>query len=412
MGAAIDCPVRPRDDTATRVQMGDIVRVFDDALRETSVLTRAQHEVLVALIRCRTAALGGHLAVCDTCGHATPVYNSCRNRHCPTCQSLDQHRWLEARRERILPTRYFHVVFTLPEALREIVRYNRTALFAMLFRAASQTLLALARDPGRLGALPAITMVLHTWTRELLFHPHIHAVVSAGGLSPDGNHWVPTKGDYLFPVKVLAKLFRGKLRALLIEGLASGAVTLPPNTAPDVLDQLRTALYRTDWVVYARAPFGGAEQVYAYLGRYTHRVGISNSRIRTMDEHGVTFATKGGRECTLSGVEFLRRFVDHVLPKGFTRIRHYGLLAPCHATTTLERARVLLTPMMTATTTATVAPGATRARSESASPTWVERLLALTGIDADRCSRCGTGRLVRWPLDDRPTPSRSPWDTS
>ena len=179
-----------------------------------------------------------------------------------------------------------------------------------------------------------------------------------------------------------------------------------------MLDQLRTALYRTDWVVYAKAPFGGAEQVYAYLGRYTHRVGISNSRIRTMDEHGVTFATKGGRECTLSGVEFLRRFVDHVLPWGFTRIRHYGLLAPCHATTTLERARVLLTPMMTATTTATVAPGATRASAESASPTWVERLLALTGIDADRCSRCGTGRLVRWPLDDRPTPSRSPWDTS
>jgi hypothetical protein len=242
VGAALDCPERPRDDTTTRVQMGDLVRVFADALRETCALTSAQHEVLIALSRCRTAALGGHLAVCDTCGHATPVYNSCRNRHCPTCQSLDQHRWLEARRERILPTRYFHVVFTLPEALREIVRYNRTALFAMLFQAASQTLLALARDPRRLGALPAITMVLHTWTRELLFHPHLYAVVSAGGLSPDGARWVPTKGDYLFPVKVLAKLFRGKLRAALIEGLASGAVTLPPNSTPDVLDQLRTAL--------------------------------------------------------------------------------------------------------------------------------------------------------------------------
>ena len=162
MGVAVDCPERPRDDTATRVQMGDIVRVFGDALRGTSALTSAQHEVLVALARCRTAALGGHLAVCDACGHATPVYNSCRNRHCPTCQGLDQHRWLEARRERILPTRYFHIVFTLPEALRAIVRYNREALFAMLFRAASQALLALARDPRRLGALPAITMVLHT----------------------------------------------------------------------------------------------------------------------------------------------------------------------------------------------------------------------------------------------------------
>jgi len=264
MGLAIDCPVRPRDDTVSRLRLGDIVRVFADALRETSVLTSAQHEVLFALARCRTAALGGHLAVCDHCGHATPVYNSCRNRHCPTCQSLDQHRWLESRRARILPTRYFHVVFTLPEALRAIVRHNPTALFAMLFHAASQTLLALARDPRRLGALPAITMVLHTWTRELLFHPHIHAVVSAGGLSLDGTRWVPTKGDYLFPVKVLAKLFRGKLRAALVEGLASGTVTLPPNSAPDVLDQLRTALYRTNWVVYAKAPFGGAEQVYAY----------------------------------------------------------------------------------------------------------------------------------------------------
>ena len=410
MGAAVDCLERPRDDTATRVQMGDIVRVFADALRETSALTSAQHEVLVALARCRTAALGGHLAVCGTCGHATPIYNSCRNRHCPTCQGLDQHRWLEARRERILPTRYFHVVFTLPEALRAIVRYNREALFAMLFRAASQTLLALARDPRRLGALPAITMVLHTWTRELLFHPHLHAVVSAGGLSPDGARWVPTKGGYLFPVKVLAKLFRAKLRAALIEGLASGAVTLPPSSAPDMLDQLRTALYRTDWVVYAKAPFGGAEQVYAYLGRYTHRVGISNARLRAMDERGVTFATKGGRECTLSGVEFLRRFVDHVLPRGFTRIRHYGLLAPCHATSTLERARVLLTPTPSTTKPTAVGSGDAVPSVEGAPPTWVERLLALTGIDADRCARCGVGRLVRHPLDGRPTPSS--WDTS
>lgn len=389
--------------------MGDIARAFGDALRETSALTSAQHAVLTALTRCRTAALGGHLAVCDHCGHATPVYNSCRDRHCPTCQGLDQRRWLEARRERILPTRYFHVVFTLPDALRAIVRHHRTALFAMLFEAASQTLLALSRDPRRLGGLPAITMVLHTWTRELLFHPHLHAVVSAGGLSPDGARWVPTrgKGTYLFPAKVLARLFRAKLRALLIEALASGAVTLPPTSAPDVLDQLRTALYRTDWVVYAKAPFGGAEHVYAYLGRYTHRVGISNARLRTMDERGVTFATKGGRECTLPGVEFLRRFVDHVLPKGFTRIRHYGLLAPCHATTTLERARALLTPM---TTVGAGAVGASSLSAEPMPPTWVERLMALTGIDADRCVRCGLGRLVRQPLDGRPTPSS--WDTS
>jgi hypothetical protein len=251
-------------------------------------------------------------------------------------------------------------------------------------------------------------MVLHTWTRELLFHPHIHAVVSAGGLSPDGTRWVPTKGDYLFPVKVLAKLFRGKFRALLIEGLTSGAVTLPPNSGHDVLDQLRTALYRTDWVVYAKAPFGGAEQVYAYLGRYTHRVGISNARLRAMDERGVTFATKGGGQCTLSGVDFLRRFVDHVLPKGFTRIRHYGLLAPCHATTTLERARALIAPRTMAA--ATSPPDATSAQAESQPPTWIETLLELTGIDAGRCPRCGDGRMIRQPLDEAPGPPRR--DTS
>ena len=312
------CPALPSQD-GERLQMGDIVRAYVDALRETSALTTAQHEVLRALARCRTAALGGQLAVCEACGYSSPVYNSCRNRHCPTCQSLDQHRWLQARRERILPTRYFHVVFTLPEALRSIVRYNRGAPFTRMFQAASQTLLALAKDPRRLGAMPAITMVLHKWTRELLFHPHLHAVVSAGGLSTDGTRWVSTRGKYLFAVKVIAKLFRGKLRAALIEGLASGDIALPPDSPPDVLDQLRPALYRTDWVVYAKAPFGRAEQVYAYRRRYTHRVGISNARLRTMDERGV-----------------------NVLPKGFTRIRHYGLLAPCHATTTLEDARTLI----------------------------------------------------------------------
>ena len=391
--------------------MGDVVRAWGDTLRKTSALTSAQHEVLRVLARCRTAALGGHLAVCDHCGHATPVYNSCRNRHCPTCQSLEQHRWLEARRARILPTRYFHVVFTLPQELRAIVRHNREALFARLFGAASQTLLALAKDPRRLGAIPAITMVLHTWTRELLFHPHLHAVVSAGGLSPEGSRWVPTQGNYLFPVKVLARLFRGKLRAALIDGLASGAIELPPDSAPDVLDQLRLVLYRTDWVVYAKAPFGGAEQVYAYLGRYTHRVGISNARLRAVDDEGVTFATKKGGQLTLSGVEFLRRFVDHVLPKGFTRIRHYGLLAPCHATTTLERARALLappTPVAPTTEPSHTTPGGT----PSPPPTWVERLQALTGVDAGQCSRCNVGRLARRPLDEASPASASGWDTS
>ena len=286
-------------------------------------------------------------------------------------------------------------MFTLPEALRAIVRYNREALFAMLFQAASQTLLALCRDPRRLGATPAITMVLHTWTRELLFHPHIHAVVSAGGLSPDGARWVPIRGDYLFPVKVLAKLFRGKFRAALMEGLSSGKITLPPDSPPGALQRIDAAC-KTPWVVYAKAPFGGAEQVYSYLGRYTHRVGISNARLRTMDERGVTFATRDGGQCTLSGAEFLRRFVDHVLPKGFTRIRHYGLLSASHATTTLEHARSLLSPPPPSSPPAATASPA----PQQPKPTWIERLLALTGVDVRRCPRCETGHLVRHPLSE------------
>ena len=280
MSSDVDCPARA-DLAGRRVQMGDIARAYGAALRATSTLTPAQHRVLDALERCRTAALGGHLAVCDTCGHVTTVYNSCRNRHCPTCQNFDQYRWIEQRRERILPTGYFHVVFTLPEGLRALVQYNREALFAMLFAAASQTLLTLARDPRHLGAIPAITMVLHTWTRELQFHPHVHAIVSAGGLSLDDTKWIPSSANYLFPVKVTSKLFRLKFRAALIEALGSNAVRLPCDAPPDVLDRLRDAL-RSNWVVYAKAPFGGAENVYRYLGRYTHRVGISNARILSM----------------------------------------------------------------------------------------------------------------------------------
>jgi hypothetical protein len=387
-----DACIAPARVTPTRVQMGDIVRAYGDALRATSALRSEQHEVLAALARCRTAALGGHLAVCAGCGHKTPVYNSCRNRHCPTCQNLDEHRWLEARHARILPTRYVHVVFTLPEVLRPIVRANARVLYAMLFEAASQTLLTLAKDPRRLGALPSITMVLHTWTRELLFHPHLHAVVSAGGLSPDGARWITKKGAYLFPVKVMAKLFRGKFRALLLAALTKGTVTLPEACGPNVLNDLRRALLATRWVVYAKAPFGGAAQVYAYLGRYTHRVGISNARLRTVDARGVTFATKKGREIALPGEEFLRRFMEHVLPKGFTRIRHYGLLAASHATTTLERARVLLTP------TPTVAPTAVIPTATPAPSSWQERLQRISGHDATRCAHCGMGHVMRVPL--------------
>lgn len=376
-------------DAVSRVQVGDIARAFGAALRGSCALSSEQHAVLRAIERCRTAALGGHLHVCEHCGYSVPVYNSCRNRHCPTCQSLEQHRWLERRRERILPAPYFHLVFTLPAELRPLVMAHREPLFTMLFQAASETLLTLARDTKRLGATPAITMVLHTWTRDLRFHPHVHAIVSAGGLrAGDPARWIRTRARYLFPVKVMAKLFRRLFRTALLHAIETGAVSVPSECAA-TLDR---ALFDKRWVVYAKAPFNGAEQVFAYLGRYTHRVGISNSRILRSDADSVTFSTKNGATCTLHPVAFLRRLLWHVLPKGFHKIRHYGLASASHVRLgTLEHARSLLDPHTTAAHRLEVVHG-------DAPQTWVECLLALTGVDALRCPRCEIGRLIPLPL--------------
>jgi hypothetical protein len=379
-------------DAASRVQVGDIARAFGAALRDSCALSSEQHAVLRAIERCRTAALGGHLHVCEQCGYSAPVYNSCRNRHCPTCQNLEQHRWLERRRERILPVPYFHVVFTLPAELRPLVMAYREALYTLLFQAASETLLTLARDSKRLGATPAITMVLHTWTRDLRFHPHVHAIVSAGGLrAGEPSQWVRGRPRYLFPVKVMAKLIRRLFRTALLHAIETGVVSVPSECAAT----LERALFDKRWVVYAKPPFGGAEQVFAYLGRYTHRVGISNSRILRSDAEGVTFTTKHGGTCTLSQVEFLRRLLRHVLPKGFHKIRHYGLASASHVRLgTLACARALLLGHPAATA---LLP---KPAHGAAPQTTLECLLALTGIDAQRCPRCETGRLTRQPLPD------------
>lgn len=410
MGDDAPCPTLAAP-ARERVLVGDIARAHGDALREKCALTPDQHTVLRALERCRTAALGGHLHVCESCGYSVPMYNSCRNRHCPTCQSLEQHKWLERRRETILPTPYFHVVFTLPEELRPVVATHREALFAMLFEAASKTLLLLARDPRRLGGMPAITMVLHTWTRELVFHPHVHAIVSAGALSDKGT-WVKSRADYLFPVKVMARLFRRVFRDALLAAVDRGEVQLIPAVA----EPMRRALFEKKWVVYAKAPFGGADQVYSYLGRYTHRVGLSNARIRAVDARGVTFATKNGRTCTLEPVEFLRRFLLHVLPKGFHKIRHYGLCSSHHVgADTLTKVRALLQPVQTEPIEATaVLDVPTPEPQASATPdTWLECLLALTGIDALLCPSCRQGRMLRVVLTrDEPSTECMIKDTS
>jgi Putative transposase/Transposase zinc-binding domain len=333
--------------------------------------------------------------VCDSCGYAVPMYNSCRNRHCPTCQSLEQHKWLERRRETILPVPYFHLVFTLPSELRPITRMNPERVFALMFQAASQTVLLLSQDKKRLGGTPALTMVLHTWTRELTFHPHVHAIVSAGALSPDGV-WLHSRPDYLFPVKVMARLFRRLFREALLEAIDAGQLSVVAEQQA----QMRRALFETKWNVYAKAPFGGAEQVYSYLGRYTHRVGISNARILRADEHAVTFATKNGRTCTLTPVEFLRRFLLHVLPRGFHKLRHYGLCSSHHiAQGTIATLRNTLgTPATNSAPPPSPGhdlPVMTETDDSTSPQTWLECMLALTGLDVLRCPRCAHGRMVR-----------------
>ena len=376
------------------------------------------------IVACRTAVLGGHVDECDTCGHAEVSYNSCRNRHCPKCQCLRQARWVEQRMERVLPTHHFHVVFTVPQELKPLALRNRKRFFELLFAAASRTLVDLGRDPKRLGGLLGITAILHTWTRSLVFHPHVHCIVTGGGLSDDAMRWVSAdrgRGRYLFPVEVMRALFRGKLLAALSDALEHGELQLDGPCADLAAQAVRAnlwnQLYRKNWVVYCKRPFGGTEHVFKYLGRYTHRVGISNQRLISMDDHGVTFATKQGATETLAPKEFIRRFLLHVLPPGFVKIRHFGLHAPGNVNTKLVAARRLIeappdTPAATlsgvdarpaAIVAAILVAAVILAANRTA--TWRELLLALTGLDVTRCRVCGQGTLVRRCLPRSPLPS-------
>jgi len=294
-----------------------------------------------------------------------------------------QAQWVDGRERRVLPTYHFHVVFTLPAPLRPIALAHRRLVFDMLFACAAETLLTLGRDPARLGAQLAVTAVLHTWKRDLGWHPHLHCIVSGGGLDVANDRWVPSSRKFLFPVLVMGELFRGKMLATLDSAIDRGdiPIALPERRA------LFDALRRTRWIVYAKRPFGGAEHVIRYLGRYTHRVGISNGRIRDVSPEGVRFATKAGGECTLAPEEFLRRLLLHVLPHGFTKIRHFGLLAAGNVNNRLERARALLS-----------APAATSPTTARAPRTLAEVLLTVLGFDPRVCSHCHAPTISRIPL--------------
>jgi len=368
-------------------EVGDIARAHADALLGEGGLRIEQLRVLSAITLCRTAALGGHLDRCTECGHERPSYNSCRNRHCPKCQSLAQHRWLEARRERLLPVHYFHVVFTLPSELRELFRAERE-LCGLLMRTAAHTLLELGRDERHLGAQLGLTAVLHTWSRDLSWHPHVHCVVTGGGLREDGT-WRATDPGFLFPVRVLGRLFRGKLLDALDQLHRTGGLELTGARGalrdPQIWSALLGGLYAKDWVVYCKPPFAGVDSVYAYLGRYTHRIGLSNRRLLDVTDERVTFATRHGKSTSLPPRVFLRRFLEHVLPRGFVRIRHYGLLASSNVDTRLARAREQLGGP-TPSDPITDPPGEERVVPSEES--LVEVIQRLADVDLRRCPRC------------------------
>jgi hypothetical protein len=311
-------------------------------------------KVMSAIETCRTAALGGHIEGCEGCGHRRIAYNSCRNRHCPKCQGAAARKWLAMREADLLPVGYFHVVFTVPSAIADVAFYNKAMVYNLLFQAASETMLTIAADPRHLGARIGITAVLHTWGSAMTHHPHIHMVVPGGGISPDGKSWVSSRPAFLLPVHVLSKLFRRLFLTRLIELHAAGRLQFFGDHAG--LTERRAflrhiaPLRRKNWVVYAKAPFAGPEAVLAYLSRYTHRVAISNRRLISLDKAGVTFRYKDYRRdgperqrtMTLATSEFIRRFLMHVLPQGFHRIRHYGLLASSCRKMNVALARELL----------------------------------------------------------------------
>jgi hypothetical protein len=316
-------------------------------------LSVQQRSVLRAIARCRTTALGGHLDRCDACGHQAISYNSCRNRHCPKCQAQARTRWLAARERDLLNVPYVHVVFSLPHALLPLAYRNSARLYTWLFQTTAATLREVAADPRHLGAEIGVLSILHTWGQTLVRHPHVHCVVPAGGLSFDHQHWIrPKHAGFFLPVTVLSRVFRGKFVAQLRRAYRQGLLDLTGATEhlrdPAQWHAFVDALFQTDWVVYAKPAFGGATAVLRYLGRYTHRVAISNHRLRAFDRDRVTFQWKDyahgdqSRTMTLSAMEFLRRFVQHVLPRGFVRIRHFGYLASACRTARLALARALL----------------------------------------------------------------------
>ena len=340
------------------LEVADIFRDHGSAWRRANVghISLEQLKVMSAIERCRTAALGGHVAQCEnaSCRHVHIAYNSCRNRHCPKCQGKAARDWLDDRKSELLPVGYFHVVFTLPKPIADIAFQNKRVIYGLLFKASAETMLTIAADPKRLGVKLAITSVLHTWGSAMTHHPHVHMIVPGGGISMDGERWISSRKKYLLPVQVLSRLFRRRFLEMLTKAHDAGQLTFRGRhtelTDPQTFAAWLAPLQKTEWVVYAKEPFGGPQAVLAYLSRYTHRVAISNRRLIQADDQSVTFRCKNYRvdgpdrytTMTLATAEFIRRFLIHVLPKRFHRIRHYGLLVNGKRAVNIAKARELL----------------------------------------------------------------------
>ncbi len=391
-----------------RLEVADVFRRYGPAYREAHPLTGGQQRVMRAIERCRTAALGGHLERCDACGHERPAYNSCANRHCPKCQALAKAAWLEARRAELLPSEYFHVVFTVPDEIAAIALQNKARVYGILFRTTAETLRTIGADPTHLGAELGFLAVLHTWGQTLLFHPHVHCVVPGGGLASDESRWISCRPGFFLPVRVLSRLFRRlfltQLQATFDRGQLHFAGPLEVLQDPVAFAEYLAPLRQVEWVVYAKPPFGGPAQVLEYLGRYTHRVAIANHRLVALEQGQVRFRWKDYRDhdrqktMTLEAEEFIRRFLLHVLPAGFHRIRHYGFLGNRFRVVKLARCRQLLGMLTACTLEMSPAP---RRRD------YRDVYEALTGISLRLCPICRHGQMVRvatLPRDPRAPP--------
>jgi hypothetical protein len=379
--------------TSPGIELADIFRSYGPAYREAHKLPYNHLRVMRAIEVCRTAVLGGHKDRCDNCGHMEISYNSCRNRHCPKCQTLKKERWIEARSEDLLPILYFHVVFTIPSELNPLVLINQKVMYDLLFRSVSETLMELAQNQKHLGARIGAIGILHTWGQNLMDHPHIHCIVTGGGLSPDGSRWVSCRKKFFIHVKVMSALFRGKFLDHLKQCFRRGELVFPGSIShlkePGNFDIFTKQFYEKEWVVYCKPPFGGPQGVLQYLGRYTHRIAISNNRILANQDGNVSFLWRDyadeNRQKTmkLKADEFIRRFLLHVLPARYVRIRHFGLLANRSRKDNIAVCRKI------------ISGGKTVAKENNKQETWQEQLIRICGIDVTVCPVCQTGKMLR-----------------